>query len=168
MIFSRVADKVKGAHGVKSSLASVGYEYPIDLPIDGIKTVSIPVLKRCFSLKMIDWSFAERDTKGDWTALDAGLLRSPLLLRNWQSGDKYRPLGRRHRAKLKEMFRIRKIPSRERRLWPVLESAGQVVWARGMPVAHEFCAGEETRVGLLIGEAASDSLGASLQHLTKG
>jgi len=168
MIFLRVADKVKDAHGVKSSLASVGYEYPIDLPIDGIKTVSIPVLKRCFSLKMIDWSFAERDTKGDWTALDAGLLRSPLLLRNWQSGDKYRPLGRRHRAKLKEMFRIRKIPSRERRLWPVLESAGQVVWARGMPVAHEFCAGEETRVGLLIGEAASDSLGASLQHLTKG
>ncbi len=168
LLFSRVADKVRGTHRVKSSLASVGYEYPIDLPIEGMKTVSVPVLKRCFSLKMIDWSFAERDTKGDWAALDADLLRSPLLLRNWQAGDKYRPLGRRHRAKLKEMFRIRKIPSRERRLWPVLESAGKVVWARGMPVAHEFCVGEQTQVGLLIEEAVSDSQGAPLQHLTKG
>jgi tRNA(Ile)-lysidine synthetase-like protein len=168
MVFSRVADQVRGAGRVKSSLASVGYEYLIDLPIEGMTTVLVPVLKRCFSLKMIDWSFAERDTKEDWAALDADLLRSPLLLRNWQAGDTYRPLGRRHTAKLKEMFRIRKVPSRERRLWPVLESAGKVVWARGMPVAHEFCAGEQTKTGLLVEEASSDSRGASSQHLTKG
>ena len=102
---------------------------------------------------MIDWSIAERDTKRDWVALDAHLLRSPLILRNWRSGDSYRPLGRRHRAKLKEMFRIRKIPNGERPLWPVLESAGDVIWTQGLPVAHEFSTGEQTQLALLIEEA---------------
>ncbi len=154
--------------GRMKAVASVGYEYAIDLPIQGTASILVPVLKRCFSLKMIDWSFAERDTKRDRVALDADLLRSPLILRNWRSGDMYRPLGRRHRAKLKEMFRIRKIPNSERLLWPVLESAGNVVWVRGMPVADEFCAGDKTRLGLLVDEAASDNLRASSRHLTGG
>jgi len=143
-----------GRRGAMKAVGSMGYEYTIDLPIQGTASISVPVLKRCFSLKMIDWSIAERDTKRGCVALDADLLRSPLILRNWRSGDRYRPLGRRHTAKLKEMFRLRKVPSGERLLWPVLESAGNVIWAGGMPVAHEFCAGEATRLGLLIDEAA--------------
>jgi tRNA(Ile)-lysidine synthase len=158
LTFSRVSYKGRRGGGMK---AVAGYQYTINLPIQGIASISVPVLKRCFSLKMIDWSFAERDTKKDCVALDADLLRSPLILRNWRSGDMYRPLGRRHRAKLKEMFRLRKVPVGERLLWPVLESAGNVIWARGLPVAHEFCVGEETRLGLVIGEARRDNLRAS-------
>ncbi len=166
LTFSRVSYKSGRGGGVKT-VASMGYEYTINLPIQGTARVLVPVLKRCFSLKMIDWSFAERDTKRDCVALDADLLRPPLILRNWRSGDMYRPLGRRHRAKIKEMFRLRRVPNGERLLWPVLESAGNVIWARGMPVAHEFCAGEETRLGLLIDEAARGNLRASPQHLTR-
>jgi tRNA(Ile)-lysidine synthase len=153
LIFSPVAGKERGSGRAKPPAALAGYEYPINLPIEGTTSVSVPVLKRRFSLKMIDWSFPERDTKRDWATLDADLLRSPLILRNWRCGDSYRPLGRRHRAKLKEMFRVRKIPTKERLLWPVLESAGNVVWAQGMPVAHEFCAGERSQLGLLIEDA---------------
>ena len=153
LIFSPMAGKERGSGRAKQPAPSAGYEYPINLPIKGTTSILVPVLKRRFSLKMIDWSFPERDTKRDWVALDADLLRSPLILRNWRYGDTYRPLGRRHRAKLKEMFRVRKIPSEERALWPVLESAGNVVWVQGMPVAHEFCARERSQLGLLIEEA---------------
>ena len=151
LIFSAAADKKLRTGRAKSPLA--GYEYQINLPIEGTTNILVPVLKRCFSLKMIDWSFTERDTKRDCVALDADLLRSPLILRNWRCGDTYRPVGRRRRGKVKEMFRVRKIPNGERLLWPVLESGGNVVWAQGMPVAHEFCAGERTQLGLLIEEA---------------
>jgi tRNA(Ile)-lysidine synthase len=153
LIFSPVAEKERGSGRAKPPAPLAGYDYPINLPIEGTRSILVPVLKRRFSLKMIDWSFTERDTKRGCVALDADLLRSPLILRNWRCGDTYRPLGRRHRAKLKEMFRVRKIPNEERLLWPVLESAGNVIWARGMPVAHEFCAGERTQLGLLIEEA---------------
>lgn len=153
LIFSPVADKRQGWGRAKPSALLAGYEYPINLPIEGTTSILVPVLKRRFSLKMIDWSFTERDTKRGCVALDADLLRPPLILRNWRRGDTYRPLGRRYRVKLKEMFRVRRIPNEERLLWPVLESAGNVVWAQGMPVAREFCAGERTQLGLLIEEA---------------
>jgi tRNA(Ile)-lysidine synthase len=153
LIFFPVADKRQGSGRPKPSAPFAGYEHPINLPIEGTTSIVVSVLKRRFNLKMIDWPFTERDTKRDCLALDADLLRSPLILRNWRCGDAYRPLGRRHRAKLKEMFRVRKIGNAERLLWPVLESAGNIVWAQGMPVAHEFCAGERTRLGLVIEEA---------------
>jgi tRNA(Ile)-lysidine synthase len=167
VVFYRVADKERSAERASSLTALAGYEYPIKLPIEGTTSILVPVLNRRFSLKMIDWSVAERDTKRESVALDADLLRSPLILRNWRSGDTYRPLGRRHRAKLKEMFRVRKVPNGQRPLWPVLESAGNVIWTQGMPVAHEFSIGKQTQLALLIEEAARDSLGASLRHLTK-
>ncbi len=155
LVFSRATDKARGEGRANPPAALAGYEYPINLPIEGTTSILVPVLKRRFSLKMIDWSIAERDTKRDAVALDADLLRSPLILRNWRSGDTYRPLGRRHRAKLKEMFRVRKVPNGERPLWPVLESAGDVIWTQGMPVAQEFSTGKETQFALLIEEAAS-------------
>src|SRR6202044_99481 len=71
------------------------YEYIVSLPLFGTATVSIPELGKCFRLKVIDWPVTESDTKRDANVLDADLLRSPLILRNWRPGDAYRPHGRR-------------------------------------------------------------------------
>ncbi|MGH9740144.1 MAG: tRNA lysidine(34) synthetase TilS [Candidatus Acidiferrales bacterium] len=76
----------------------------------------------------------------------------PLILRNWRPGDAYRPRGRRQIHKLKQMFTRGRIPAGDRAGWPVLESAGRVVWARGMDPAQECCAGEGTATGVLIVE----------------
>ncbi|MGH9691950.1 MAG: tRNA lysidine(34) synthetase TilS [Candidatus Acidiferrales bacterium] len=127
------------------------YQYVMELPEHGTRTLSVPELGSRFHLKMIDWSFRERDTRlGE--AFDADLLRSGLMLRNWRAGDSYRPLGCRHDYKLKRLFLTRRIPRVERSLWPVIESGGNVVWARGMPPAGDFCAGENTRMGVVIEE----------------
>ena len=128
------------------------YQYAVKLPARGVATVSVPELNRRFSLKVIDWSGLERDTKRDSTVLDAKLLRDPLYLRNWRPGDAYRPLGRRRSRKLKQLFLVGRVPSRDRAGWPVLESGGRVAWARGLPPADEFCARTGTEAAVVIEE----------------
>jgi len=136
----------------ETSSARLAYHYLIDLPSRGKESVSVPELGTCFSLKVVDWPFAASETKQREAALDAELLHPPLILRNWRPGDAYRPRGHRNTRKLKQMFLAGRIPSGERSKWPVLESAGRVVWSRGMPPAEEFSAREGTRAGLMIEE----------------
>jgi tRNA(Ile)-lysidine synthase len=152
LIFSRATAKKRVAPNRGTRAQQDAYQYVVSLPDRGAATVSIPELGRCFRLKVIDWPRAERDTKSDGEALDADLLRTPLILRNWRPGDAYRPRGRRQPRKLKQMFLAGRVPSRERARWPVLECGGQVIWARGMPPAEEFCAREGTQVGVVIEE----------------
>ncbi|MGA9882616.1 MAG: tRNA lysidine(34) synthetase TilS [Candidatus Acidiferrales bacterium] len=128
------------------------YAYPIELPESGCATVSVPELQRRFQLKVIDWTFVERETGEAHVALDAARLQMPLILRNWRPGDAYRPRGRRRIHKLKQMFAQGRIPAGDRSAWPVLESAGRVVWARGMAPAREYCARKGTAVGIMIEE----------------
>ena len=152
LIFSSAAAE-SGATPQAGTLSQAeAYQYVVSLPRRGAATVSIPELGSCIRLKVIDWPGTQRDTKSDGEALDADLLRTPLILRNWRPGDAYRPRGRRQPRKLKQMFLAGRVPSRERARWPVLECDGRVVWARGMPPAEEFCAREGTRAGVVIEE----------------
>ncbi len=149
LIFSRVE---KRATPRETGAQPRAYQYSVTLTARGAASVSVPELKRCFRLKVIDWPRAERDTKAECVALDADLLRRPLILRNWRPGDAYRPRGARQARKLKRMFLAKRIPVRERAGWPVLESGGSIVWVRGMPAAAEFSAGAETSAAVVIEE----------------
>jgi tRNA(Ile)-lysidine synthetase-like protein len=117
-------------------------------------TIAVPEISRRFRLKVIDWSGEARETTLREGAIDGELLRPPLLLRNWRPGDSLRPRGRRRPYKLKQFLREERVAVRERQGWPVLTSAGALVWARGLPVAAEFSPGESTRTGVLITEEA--------------
>ncbi|HTW24904.1 MAG TPA: tRNA lysidine(34) synthetase TilS [Candidatus Baltobacteraceae bacterium] len=149
LIFSRAERR---ATPRETAAQSRTYQYAVTLPARGAATVSVPELKRCFRLKVIDWPHAERDTKAECVALDAELLRPPLILRNWRPGDAYRPRRARQSRKLKRLFLAKRIPVRERDGWPVLESGGRIAWARGMPAGEEFCAGDATSAAVVIEE----------------
>jgi tRNA(Ile)-lysidine synthase len=155
LIFSLQENAVRGASHLETAPHQNAYQYSVNLPDRGAITVSIRELGTSFRLKVIDWPTAERDTKRDGRVLDAALLRKPLILRNWRPGDAYRPYGRRQPRKLKQMFLAARVSGPERAAWPVLESGGQVIWARGMPAAEDFCAGKGTQRGLLIEEDRS-------------
>ena len=58
------------------------------------------------------------------------------------------------------MFVAGRVRSGDRASWPVLESAGQVVWARGMPPAEDFRARCGTRLGVVIEEQALENAAA--------
>jgi tRNA(Ile)-lysidine synthase len=151
LIFSR--NEKPARVGSEETLARpLAYQYVVNVPSHGTAIVSVPELASCFRLKVIDWTLQPSDTKSAGQALDADLLRAPLILRNWRPGDAYRPRGRRHIHKLKQMFLQNRIPGRERGLWPVWECEGRVIWTRGMPPASEFCARERTLVGVAIEE----------------
>jgi tRNA(Ile)-lysidine synthase len=113
---------------------------------------SVPAIQRRFELKVIDWPPATSETSILAGALDADLVRPPLILRSWRPGDAYRPRGCRRVHKLKKLLLERRVAVRDRPGWPVLTSGGRVVWARAMPPAEEFAARAGTRAGLLIFE----------------
>jgi tRNA(Ile)-lysidine synthase len=160
LIFSR-RDAIQAPRNNGTAKEANVYQYVVSLPLCGTATVSVPELGKCFRLKVIDWPETESDTKRDANALDADLLRSPLILRNWRPGDAYRPRGRRHERKLKSMFLAGRVPSGDRTAWPVLESGGRVIWAQGMPAAEDFLARESTRTGVVIEEDGLESDRAS-------
>jgi tRNA(Ile)-lysidine synthase len=84
--------------------------------------------------------------------LDTSKLRGSLTLRNWRAGDRFQPLGSRNPLKLKELFRLRKIPREQRKLWPVLECGEEIVWVRGFPVGSSAAAVPGKGEVLLIAE----------------
>ena len=128
------------------------FSYHVQLPAAGeTASVAVPEIGKCFRLKVFDWPVFTRETNSQGI-LDRDLLHSPLLLRNWRSGDSFRPLGRRNVHKLKQLFRAGRVGVRDRAGWPVLTSAGQLAWSRGFPVAAEFALRKGTRIGVVVSE----------------
>ncbi|HJY85441.1 MAG TPA: tRNA lysidine(34) synthetase TilS [Candidatus Acidoferrales bacterium] len=154
LIFSPSRFTRHSQSGLGTESAGQPYEYVVHIAGEGSTTVSIPEIGRRFRLKTIDWPPAERDTRFQIETLDADRLRWPLILRSWRPGDSYRPRGRRRVRKLKRLLLESRVTARERKVWPVLTSAGALAWARGLPVAEEFAARAETKSGLVIAEEA--------------
>lgn len=75
--------------------------------------------------------------------LDRALLQSELIVRNWRAGDRFFPAHSRSPKKVKELLQSgrlgRPLAANERLSWPVIESAGQIVWVRGFFAPEAFC-----------------------------
>lgn len=125
------------------------FSYEIALCARGESTVVITEIRRRFRLKVIDWPVPGGENV---YVLDKDLLHPPLVVRSWRPGDSFRPQGRRSARKLKHFFRLNHVHVRDRAGWPVLTSAGALVWARGMPVAAEVAPRSTTQTGVLIAE----------------
>jgi tRNA(Ile)-lysidine synthase len=74
--------------------------------------------------------------------IDASRLTFPLKLRAWRPGDSYVPRGKAVPRTLKEMFQKARIPSWNRRTWPIIEGGDLVVWSRRFGPADWAAAGE--------------------------
>jgi tRNA(Ile)-lysidine synthase len=127
------------------------FSYTLDLS-RGSQEVPVPKLRCVFRFTLIDWPAKTADTNSRETVLDRERLRSPLVLRNWRPGDRFRPSGHQSAHKLKRLLSEKRISRWEREGWPVLTSGGILAWARGFPAAAEFAASRETRAGIVIAE----------------
>jgi tRNA(Ile)-lysidine synthase len=130
------------------------YEYNIDLA-NGAEELPVPELECVFRFRVIDWPPNRAETSEDGAVLDRNRLRLPLVLRNWRPGDRLQPVGHRSAHKLKRLLNEKHVSRWDRDGWPVLTSGGEVVWARGFPVAAEYAANERTRAGVVIVEEKS-------------
>ena len=139
----------------KATLDSRALEFEYTIAHPGLSEsahVVVPEIRRQFTLKVIDWTSVSRETSKGRETLDLDRLRWPLILRNWRPGDSYRPHRRLRVRKLKRMLLESRVPKSDRTSWPVLTSAGSLVWALGFPIADEFAAGSGTRAGVVIVE----------------
>jgi tRNA(Ile)-lysidine synthase len=130
------------------------YEYNINLA-NSAEELPVPELDCVFRFRVIDWPPNRAETSEDGAVLDRNRLRLPLVLRNWRPGDRLQPVGHRSAHKLKRLLNEKHVSRWDRDGWPVLTSGGEVVWARGFPVAAEYAANERTRAGVVIVEEKS-------------
>ncbi len=137
--------------------AMAEYEYKIDFEKfrNGEVSLPVPEVQCVFRLRVIDWPGKRVDTKESGAVLDRDRVRWPLVLRNWRFGDRLQPTGHQKAHKLKRLLNEKHVSRWERDGWPVLESGGVLVWARGFPVAAGYATNDGTRTGILITEEKS-------------
>lgn len=130
-------------------LAQTHYCYGLEPPAE----VSVPQLGVTLRFKIVSPEELGRayNKRGE-ACLDRQKLGGGLVLRNWRAGDRFQPPGCGKPLKLKELFRQRKIPLAQRKLWPVLESDREIVWVRGFMAAASVAVTPESRQVLVIEE----------------
>src|SRR5690606_26082442 len=71
----------------------------------------------------------------DVAALDLGKLTFPLMLRKWQTGDRFVPLGMRGQKKVSDFLIDQKVPITEKENGWVLLSGQEIVWLVGYRIS---------------------------------
>ncbi len=118
------------------------YSYPLQVPGE----VLVPELGTMVKAQVVR---PERDGSGYNAALllDRTRLAPELTVRNWRAGDKFFPAHTKSPKKVKELLQAgrlgREISPAERTSWPVVESAGEIIWMRGFSAPAGFA----TRAG---------------------
>lgn len=77
--------------------------------------------------------------------LDRDTLGAQLLVRSWRAGDRMSPLGLAGTKTLQDLFTARRVPRAQRRLLPVVESAGEIAWVAGVATSERFKVTTATR-----------------------
>lgn len=118
---------------------SQGYAYTLPVPGE----VTVGALGSTIRARVIALSAAaSAEGYNPTLLLDRALLQSELIVRNWRAGDRYFPAHTKSPRKIKELLQPgrfgRPLAPAEKALWPVIESAGQIVWLRGFPVPDAF------------------------------
>ena len=93
----------------------------------------------------------ERERGGEllddpWTALlDADHAGGELIVRFWEPGDRFVPLGMRGRKKLQDFFVDAKVPRDRRPTVPLVVAGGQIAWVVGLRIDDRFKVTDSTQ-----------------------
>ncbi len=82
--------------------------------------------------------------------LDAAKVAFPLIIRRWQPGDYFYPLGMKQKKKISDYFTDRRYSIPEKEKACILESDGKIVWIIGERIDDRFRITEATKKVLVI------------------
>jgi tRNA(Ile)-lysidine synthase len=119
---------------LREAMEPQDYEY--DLPIPTQLVIS-EILSRLETRRV---SPAEMAGYNPQQLLDADSLPGPLRVRNWRAGDRFWPNHTKSPKKIKELLQELHVPQPDRKQWPVVVSADQIVWMRGFAAPARLCA----------------------------
>lgn len=107
--------------------------------------LSLPQGKIVFDGVSLKWRLQKgtalplRPTSHCLECFDADRVGSPILLRHWQPGDRFQPIGMRHTVKLQDLMVNSKIPRRQRhQLVLAVNPTGTVFWVEGFRISEQF------------------------------
>ena len=122
----------------KEATQPVNYCY--SLPVPG--EVTVPELGATLRARILRGGIPAISGYNPESLLDPSLLAPRLTVRNWRAGDRFFPAKTRSPKKLKELLQAGRMGQRlsmaQRKMWPVVESAGQIVWVRGFAAPAAF------------------------------
>ncbi|HLY97609.1 MAG TPA: tRNA lysidine(34) synthetase TilS [Candidatus Angelobacter sp.] len=125
--------------------------YCYRLPVPG--EINIPELGTTIRARLMDSPRTDSRYSSP-LLLDRARLSPELTVRSWRAGDRFFPAHTQSPRKIKELLQSsrlgRAITSAERKSWPVVESAGEIVWMRGFPLPKAFAI--QAGPGILIEE----------------
>jgi len=124
-----------GLIGVKKESQRVEYEYSWT----GKKALEIKEIEMTIKGTRIEKDLFCKDFDDRAKAfIDNSKLRFPIIIRNRQPGDHYRPLGAPGSQKIKELMRNRRIPRELRERYPVFLSENEIIWVCGLPISEKY------------------------------
>jgi len=134
----------------------IGCAYSYTLRVPG--EVAVPELGETVRARVVPAGSAMPEYNSE-ALLDRARLASELTVRSWRAGDRFFPAKTRSPKKLKELLQAgrmgRELPLAERKIWPVVESGGEIVWVRGFAVPEAFAF--QTGDAVLIEESGAPS-----------
>ena len=116
------------------------------VPIPG--AVDVPEAGLRFAARPADAAAVARpEALGPWgVAVAAPALGPEVVVRAWEPGDRFRPLGAPGRKKVQDLFVDRRVPQEDRRRVPVVTAPdGRIVWVAGHALAEEFAVNPATK-----------------------
>ncbi|HHP50431.1 MAG TPA: tRNA lysidine(34) synthetase TilS [Moorella mulderi] len=120
--------------------------YLYTLKVPGVTPV--PEAGICLEAEIVSPPFAFGSPDEAW--LDWDKLEPPLLIRNWQPGDYFHPLGLGGKKKLQDFFVDAKVPPPQRHRIPLLVSGDKIAWVVGYRLSEDFKITSSTRKALRI------------------
>jgi len=122
--------------------------YSYLLPIPG--EIAVPELQCTICATPINTGKQKVSGYNAASLLNPSLLEPKLTVRNWRAGDRFFPAHSQSPKKVKELLQPDRLGQlfslAERKIWPVIESAGQIVWMRGFPVPAAFAGSSENAI----------------------
>lgn len=119
-------------------------QFSYDVKIPG--TIEIPELGMTLAFDILDVPPDNIRFQGENVVyMDLEAMGFPLVIRNSMPGDRIQPLGMEGIKKLKCYFIDMKIPSRERRIIPLMADAQGVLWIVGMRLSERVKITDKTK-----------------------
>ena len=129
----------------KKQLRSIGNSLKSDNPdfsytIIKPQTIFIREVHAYFTISQIEYQDLPdlRNTGPDVAFFDMDRLSFPLVLRKFQPGDRFKPLGMTGTQKVKSYFINNKVSRSQRTRRPILVCNEKIVWIVGMRIAEPF------------------------------
>lgn len=107
--------------------------------------------KQHYTLHNLDIADFVLEKTSQKAQLNADALVYPLVLRSWQVGDIYQPLGMQGQKKLSDLFIEHKIPRNQKDSTLVLQNGnGDILWVAGMRIHERYKVDSNTKKVLIL------------------